>query len=60
MSAKKLGGAINKFTRVDLYAMNKGVVFGEFTPTPHGGRGFTKWTDIWLGSMWKGVEDAEY
>ena len=37
MSAKKLGGAINKFTRVDLYATNRGVVFGEFTPTPYGG-----------------------
>ena len=58
-TAKKLGGAVNQFTRVDLYATSRGVVFGEFTPTPHGGRGFTKWADKWLGSMWKGVEGVE-
>ena len=57
-AAKVLGGAVNRFTRVDLYATNNGPVFGEFTPTPHGGRGFTKWADKWLGEMWEGIEGA--
>jgi hypothetical protein len=57
-TAKYLAGSINRFTRVDLYATDRGVVFGEFTPTPHGGRGFTKWGDMWLGDLWKGVEGA--
>ncbi|MDC0340993.1 hypothetical protein OAM96_03440 [Candidatus Poseidoniaceae archaeon] len=57
-TAKVLGAAVNRFTRVDLYATNNGPVFGEFTPTPHGGRGFTKWADKWLGEMWEGVEGA--
>jgi hypothetical protein len=57
-AAKALGSALNRFTRVDLYATNNGPVFGEFTPTPHGGRGFTKWADKWLGEMWEGVEGA--
>jgi len=56
--AKDLGGSLNRFTRVDLFATNRGVVFGEFSPTPHGGRGFTKWADMWLGDMWQGVEGA--
>lgn len=57
--AKKLASALNRFTRVDLYATNKGVVFGEFTPTPHGGRGFTKWADKWLGEMWNTIEGGK-
>jgi len=31
-------------------------VFGEFTPQPHGGKGFTEWADEWLGSLWEGKE----
>ncbi len=57
-AAKVLGSALNRFTRVDLYATNNGPVFGEFTPTPHGGRGFTTWADKWLEEMWKGIEGA--
>jgi len=57
-AAKVIGGALNRFTRIDLFATDRGVVFGEFTPTPHGGRGFTKWADKWLGEMWVGVEGA--
>lgn len=56
---KLLGGELNRFTRIDLYATNRGAVFGEFTPTPHGGRGFTKFADRWLGDIWKGREGAE-
>lgn len=55
-TAKTLGLSLNRFTRIDLYGTVNGVVFGEFTPTPHGGRGFTKWADKWLGNMWKGVD----
>ena len=58
-TAKDLAGNLNRFTRVDLFATKRGVVFGEFTPTPHGGRGFTKWADKWLGSMWNGVEGTD-
>jgi hypothetical protein len=44
------------FMRIDMHATTNGAVFGEFTPQPHGGEGFTLWADEWLGAMWKGVE----
>ena len=53
---KKLGSELNRFTRIDLYATNRGAVFGRFVSTPHGGRGFTKIADKWLGDFWKGIE----
>jgi hypothetical protein len=49
---------LNMFMRVDMYATTRSAVFGEFTPTPHGGKRYTREADRWLGSLWKGVEGA--
>ncbi|MGY8781632.1 MAG: glycosyltransferase, partial [Fidelibacterota bacterium] len=53
-AVEKIGATLGLFMRIDMYATNKGAVFGEFTPTPHGGKGFTEWADKYLGSFWKG------
>ena len=50
--AKKLSRAYGIFVRIDFYATDKGAVFGEFTPTPFLGYGFTpageqKLVDYW-------------
>ena len=42
---KKLGKELNCFMRIDMYATNKGPVFGELTPTPEGGIGYTDFDD---------------
>ena len=55
-TAKLLGKSVGVFMRIDLYATTPGAVFGEFTPQPHGGKGFTEWADEWLGSLWEGKE----
>ena len=55
LGEKRLG----MFTRVDLYATTRGAVFGEFTPQPQGGKGFTPAADRWLGSLWRGKEGAD-
>ena len=49
---------LDMFVRIDMYATDRGPVFGEFTPQPHGGKGFTSWADEWLGELWVGVEGA--
>jgi tetratricopeptide (TPR) repeat protein len=56
---RALGKAMGCFMRIDMYATNKGPVFGEFTPTPEGGKGFTEWADKYLGTFWRGVEGAD-
>ncbi len=53
---KTMGRELGMFMRIDMYATDRGAVFGEFTPQPHGGNGFTAWADQWLGSLWRGVE----
>jgi hypothetical protein len=45
--------------RIDMYATDKGAVFGEFTPTPQGGKGYSEWAEKYLGSFWKGEEGCE-
>lgn len=54
--AKKFGRELNMFMRIDLYASKRGVIFGEFTPQPHGGNGYTDEANKWLGSLWRGKE----
>lgn len=54
-----LGERLGIFMRVDLYATTRGAVFGEFTPQPQGGKGFTPAADRWLGSLWRGKEGAD-
>jgi hypothetical protein len=57
-TVRTVGRKLNMFMRIDMYATTRGAVFGEFTPTPHGGKGYTKEADRWLGHLWKGVEGA--
>lgn len=40
------------FVRIDFYATDNGAVFGEFTPTPGLGYGFTPFADKLLTSYW--------
>jgi glycosyltransferase involved in cell wall biosynthesis/lipopolysaccharide biosynthesis regulator YciM len=54
-----LGRELNCFMRIDMYATNKGPVFGEFTPTPDGGIGYTEFADKYLATFWKGLEGVE-
>lgn len=54
-----LGDRLEIFMRIDLYATTRGAVFGEFTPQPHGGKGFTPAANRWLGSLWRGKEGAD-
>jgi hypothetical protein len=56
--ATSLGKKLDMFMRIDLYATTRGAVFGEFTPQPFGGKGFTPKGDRWLGSLWEGKEGA--
>ena len=50
--AKKLSKEYQIFVRVDLYATQKGAVFGEFCPTPARGYGFTPFGNKLLVNMW--------
>jgi hypothetical protein len=50
--AKELSKSYKVFVRIDLYATDKGAVFGEFTPTPGMGGGFTKFGQKLLISYW--------
>lgn len=54
-----VGSQLQMFMRLDMYATDRGAVFGEFTPQPHGGKGFTGWADLWLGSLWQGLEGTQ-
>ena len=58
-AAAKLGEELGLFMRIDFYATKRGAVFGEFTPQPHGGNGFTDKADNWLGSLWEGLEGVK-
>jgi hypothetical protein len=50
--AKKLSESYRIFIRIDLYATDKGAVFGEVTPTPALGIGFTPLADNILTRYW--------
>ena len=56
---KTLGKELGCFMRIDMYATSRGPVFGEFTPTPHGGSGYTEWADKYLATYWKGLEGVK-
>lgn len=56
--SKKLASKIGAFVRVDLYATKDTAIFGEFTAFPHGGKGYMKDADEYLGRMWKGTYGA--
>ena len=50
--ARKLSKSYEIFVRVDFYATDKGAVFGEFTPTPALGLGFTPDGNKLLTAYW--------
>lgn len=58
-SVQKIGEALNIYMRIDMFATNRGAVFGELTPTPHGGKGYSEFGDRFLGSYWEGEEGVE-
>lgn len=50
--AKLLSKSYELFVRVDFYATGKGAVFGEFTPTPSVGKGFTTFAEDLFITYW--------
>jgi len=44
------------FMRIDFYTSREGFYFGEFTPTPEGGSGYSEDGDRFLGTYWNGEE----
>ncbi|MFD2513093.1 ATP-grasp fold amidoligase family protein [Pontibacter locisalis] len=50
--AKELGRSYGIFVRIDFYATDKGAVFGEFTPTPGMGKGFSPYADRLFIGYW--------
>ena len=58
-AVRTIGRTLGIYMRIDMYATNRGAVFGEFTPTPHGGNGYSEFADRYLGSFWKGEEGVE-
>ena len=55
-AAIRLGRAVNMFMRIDFYTSKDGFYFGEFTPTPEGGNGYSVEGDKFLGTFWQGEE----
>jgi hypothetical protein len=51
--AKTLGLAYESFVRVDLYASDRGCMFGEFAATPALGRGFTEFCNRYFEDLWQ-------
>lgn len=51
--AGRLAATYGTFVRVDLYLTSRGLVFGEFSSTPFGGKGISPWADELLGRMWE-------
>ena len=55
-SAKTLGKELGIFMRIDFYTTKDGFYFGEFTPTPDSGKGYSVDGNKFLGSFWTGEE----
>ena len=58
-AVQTIGKAVGIYMRIDMFATKRGAVFGEFTPTPHGGKGYTEIVDKYLAGFWKGEEGVE-
>lgn len=50
--AKLMSISYEIFVRIDMYATDKGAVFGEFTPTPGRGGGYTRYGEKLLLPYW--------
>jgi len=55
-AAKLLGEALGIFMRIDFYSTKDAFYFGEFTPTPEGGKGYSDEGNRYLGTFWEGDE----
>ena len=55
-AVQTIGKAVGIYMRIDMFATDRGAVFGEFTPTPHGGKGYSKHVDEYLAGFWHGEE----
>lgn len=58
--AQKLGELFDDFVRVDFYNSRKGWVFGEFSPYPFNGEGFTEKGDKLFSTLWKKAFNTDY
>ena len=58
-AVRTIGKAVGIYMRIDMFATNRGAVFGEFTPTPHGGKGYSDVVDKYLAGFWHGEEGVE-
>ena len=50
--ARRLAVAYGTYVRVDLYATDRGCVFGEFSTTPDNGIGFTPFVEGYFEELW--------
>ena len=55
-AVQAIGRELKIFMRIDFFPTRRGAVFGEFTPTPHGGNGYLEEADRYLGTFWIGEE----
>ena len=55
-AVQTIGKAVGIYMRIDMFATDRGAVFGEFTPTPHGGKGYSQHVDEYLAGFWHGEE----
>ncbi len=51
--ARKLAIECDTFIRVDLYASERGPLFGEFTATPHVGANYSAFAEDYMGRLWR-------
>jgi hypothetical protein len=58
VTATRLGAAYAIPVRVDLYATDRGCVFGEFSNRPHSGRGFTPYAERYFGELWAAADPS--
>ena len=58
-AVQTIGKAVGIYMRIDMFATKRGAVFGEFTPTPHGGKGYSDYAEKYLAGFWRGEEGVE-
>lgn len=59
-TARRLGRAYGTYVRVDVYATDRGCVFGEFSPTPTRGEGYSDFGDEYLLSHWRSALPLDF
>jgi hypothetical protein len=51
--ARRLGVACGTYVRIDMFATDRGAVFGELTNRPAGGAGFTPHAERYFDDLWR-------